>query len=306
MRLSVIVVSYNTRELLRRCLGSLGEADEIIVVDNASTDDSPDMVESEFPNVVLIRNETNRGFGAANNQGLDVVRGDAALLLNSDAYAEAGALSALASALGDPGVVAAGGLLFDPHTQKVQPSCCSGLTLWAVFCEQSGLDQLFSSSRLLSPYWETDRILAKHQQGQSHPVEQVMGACLLMRPVERFDERYFLYCEDTELCIRLRRHGEIVYVPDARFGHELGASSKETRWESVARYNAGKELTFRIHHGPVQAFTCLLLNRLGALLRLAAYVAAVLLTLGTIGRFRRGAGLFWRVLSAPVGGPPRP
>ncbi|MEZ5163764.1 MAG: hypothetical protein R2688_08430 [Fimbriimonadaceae bacterium] len=70
-----------------------------------------------------------------------------------------------------------------------------------------------------------------------------MGACLMLRPVERFDERFFLYCEDTELCHRLAQRGKIMYAPEAEFVHELGASSTTTRWESIARYNRGKSFT---------------------------------------------------------------
>lgn len=125
----------------------------------------------------------------------------------------------------------------------------------------------------------------------------------MMRPVERFDERFFLYCEDTELCARLRRHGVILYVPDAEFVHELGASSSAGRWRSVARYNRGKELYFGIHHGSASMAACFLLNRLGAALRLVAWGIPTLLTLSLVPRFRSKAGLFVRVLFAPLRGP---
>ena len=307
MRLSVIIVSYNTRDLLRRCLASLGDGFEVIVVDNASSDGSAEMVRVEFPSVVLIENTVNKGFGTANNQGFDAMSGDLALLLNSDAYATPGAIDILLSTMKDQDVVACGGRLVNAGDESVtQNSCANELTLWAVWCEQTLLEKVLPSSRLFSPYWETKRVLSDHTPGETHEVEQVMGACLLMRPVERFDERFFLYCEDTELCFRLRRHGKVLYVPDAVFGHELGASSTESRWQSVARYNFGKELYFRIHRGQVASTVCLVLDRLGAVFRLMIWCLATLSTGGLVPRTRRQCGMFWKVLVAPDYGFQRP
>jgi len=295
-RVSVVVVSYNTSGLLKECLAALtapgSGADEVVVVDNASQDGSPDMVASHFPSVVLVRNPRNVGFGAANNQGLDVMSGEVALLLNSDARPAPGAVARLADVVARPGCVACGGALRFPDGRP-QASACSRLTLWRVFCEQTALEKLLRGSRLFNGYWLNPWLPDKDPS----PVEQVMGACLMMRPVERFDERFFLYCEDTELCLRLRRHGEVLFVPDAAFVHELGASSAAARWTSVARYNAGKELYFAIHHGVVASATCWAIDRLGALARLLAYALCLR---------RDQARLWWRVFTAPRLGPPRP
>lgn len=333
MRLSVIIVSYNTRDLLRRCLESVDPENEIIVVDNASADGSPEMVAADFPDVKLIANPDNRGFGAANNQGFDAMTGGLALLLNSDAFATPGAVDRMVNVMDDPSVVACGGRLVDPSVtpfstyegfvarltegrgligtgeslrrrwkdaldSSTQNSCCNELTLWAVFCEQTFLEKIFPNSTFFAPYWLTKRILRNCSTPNTQnptPVTQVMGACLMMRPVERFDERFFLYCEDTELCYRLQKHGEIDYVPDAVFGHELGASSAATRWESVARYNHGKELYFRIHHGRFASAVCLVLDRAGALLRLCGWTIATILTLGSKRSIRAKVALFAKV-----------
>jgi N-acetylglucosaminyl-diphospho-decaprenol L-rhamnosyltransferase len=295
---SVVIVSYNTCDLLRRCLQSLSEADEIIVVDNASADGSAEMVLAEFPETRLIRNKRNIGFGAANNLGIGTAQHELVLLLNSDARATSGAVAALASVFEDPGVVAAGGKLTHPDG-KLQESAANELTLWAVFCEQFYLEKLFPTSKWLSPYWVSRRLLKRSDQ--PHPVAQVMGACLMMRKgADRFDERFFLYCEDTELCRRLQKHGRILYAPRSQFEHELGASSSGTRWQSVALYNRGKELYFEIHRGKVAASLCWGLNRAGSLLRFVVWGIAALVTLGTVGRFRRHAGLFFRTLFAPM------
>ena len=305
LRLCVSIVNYNTRELLLQSLATLEDADEIIVVDNASTDGSPDAVAAQFPHVHLIRNALNRGFGAAHNQALTQTQADVILLLNSDAWATPGALKFLKSHFAShPECVAAGGQLLFPDG-TIQNSCSGPLTLWAVFCEQSLLEKAFPLSPFFSPYWLTRRLLRQHPDAAYHRVTQIMGACLALRPRERFDEDFFLYCEDTELCARLIRHGEIHYIPAARFHHQLGASSTQ-RWEAVARYNRGKELFFRKHHGPAAASLCWFLNRAGALFRLGLWLAATLATLGTRPRFRRQVQLFAKVLFAPLSGPPLP
>lgn len=307
---SVIVVSYNTREKLRRCLSCIEPEHEVIVVDNASSDGSADMVLSEFPHAKLIRNTENRGFGAANNQGLDVMTRELALFLNSDCYASPGAIACLAKAFdSEPGsqpaavrrfrpIVAAGGKLLNSDG-SLQDNVAGNLTLWRVLWEQLNLDR-FGPFR----YWHTAEFeLASIKHRSPVTVVQVMGACLMIQPVERFDERFFLYCEDTELCHRLRKHGQIVYTPQAIFTHDLGSSSTQNRWKSVALYNRGKELYFSIHKGRLQAGTCWVLNRFGALVRLLAWTIASILTLFQSRTTTSKVALFARVLTAPVNGP---
>ena len=126
-KVSVVVVSYNTREKLRCCLQCLESRHEVIVVDNASKDGSPEMAAADFPAVKLIANKENRGFGAANNQGTDVASGELVLYLNSDAYADPGAVDELARVFDDPGVVAAGGRLLNPD-RTLQQSIENELT----------------------------------------------------------------------------------------------------------------------------------------------------------------------------------
>jgi GT2 family glycosyltransferase len=133
-----------------------------------------------------------------------------------------------------------------------------------------------------------------------------MGACLMMRKVERFDERFFLYCEDTELCRRLQRHGRILYVPQARFQHKLGSSTENIRWWAVAMYNRGKELYFFLHEGPLPGVIAFLINRLGAMLRLFAWCVIAALGFFTDKSARRQIVLFAKVLAAPIRGPRLP
>jgi GT2 family glycosyltransferase len=293
---SVLIVSFNTREKLRRCLEALGVGSEIIVYDNASLDGSAQMVRETFPHVHLILGNENIGFGPANNRAAEHATGKLLLYLNSDAYAEPGAVGTLARCFDEPGIAAAGGRLLNPDG-SLQNSTANKLTLWALICEQTGLE------RFVHAYWTTPRLLAQWQATQApQPSEQVMGACLMTRASfgERFDERFFLYCEDTDLCARLRKRGSIVYEPSAQFTHDLGSSSAANRWLAVCRYNRGKELYFRIHHGAGAAFACLIIDRIGAAARLALWSLASVLTLLTRPRFREQASLFAKVLFAPL------
>lgn len=289
---SVIVVSFNTREKLRVCLERIEPEHEVIVVDNGSSDGSAEMVADAFPHVKLIRNPENLGFGAANNLGMSAATRSLILFLNSDCYASPGAISTLASCFEDQTVVAAGGKLLNPDG-SLQESVARELTLGAVASEQF----LLEKTHLTKSYWATPRT------GGPQECVQVMGACLMIRPLERFDERFFLYCEDTDLCYRLRKHGKILYCPDAVFTHELGSSSSGVgRWKSVARYNRGKELYFLIHRGPFAMYACWSLDRSGALLRLLLWLLA---TVFTLGRTRGQVALFARVLFTPLQGPDR-
>jgi N-acetylglucosaminyl-diphospho-decaprenol L-rhamnosyltransferase len=295
---SVIIVSYNTRELLRECIESIlceqgdGLAVEVIVVDNASADGSAAMVAERFPQVRLIANPDNRGFGAACNQGLEVARGRYALILNADIRAQPGALQRLVEFMdAHPDAAICGGQLRYPDG-RIQPSCARDLTLWWVFCEQSMLAKLFPRTRLFGGYWRTHWDFSATIE-----TEQVMGACMMLRrPFPRFDEDYFLYCEDTDLCYRVRQAGgKIYYVHDAVFVHHLGASGEPQRAQMVIYYNRGKERYFRKFHGAWQARVCRWLNKGGALLRVLLGLGGVVLTLGRHAGFRRYAATFWQV-----------
>lgn len=296
---SVIVVTHNSEKDISLCLDSVGDQRQVIVVDNASTDGTVEIVESRFPKATLIRNRTNRGFGAANNQGLEAAECELVLLLNPDAIAHEGAIQTLAYTFQEhPYVVACGGRLENPD-ETLQESACTRLTLWAVFCEQTLLEKLFPNSELLSPYWVSRRLIRSGDRA-FHSVEQVMGACLMFRNDRiRFDERFFLYCEDTDFCRRLKQSGEILYVPSARFTHRLGSSSAATRYRAIRYYNRGKELYFLIHSGPAAAVVCFMLNRFGAMLRLVGWTLISALSLFTRRSWRSRISTFAQVLWGP-------
>jgi len=296
---SVIVVSYNTRDQLKKCLGRLAGGEQVIVVDNASSDGSAEMVRADFPEAILIALEENIGFGPANNLGVLQADRELILYLNSDAYADAESVSRLAATFDDPTVSAAGGQLLNPD-RSLQNSTAEQLTLGRVWLEQLLLDKLIQKLAPLSAanYWTTHRLVATGSSPVDTP--QVMGACLMTRKAlsERFDEDFFLYCEDTELCHRLAKLGRIVYVPEATFVHELGSSSRDRRWLAVARYNAGKELFFAKTQGERARRHCNCVNKIGALLRLFLWAIPTAITFGLVSRFADQVVLFARVRSA--------
>jgi N-acetylglucosaminyl-diphospho-decaprenol L-rhamnosyltransferase len=249
---SVVVVSWNTRELLARCLesvdlGTAGPLVETIVVDNGSTDGSPEMVAERFPRTRLIRNGANRGFAAANNQALKSCTGRYALLLNSDAVLLDDSLSHMVGFLdGHPEAGAAGGRLLNPD----------GSFQWSyadfpsLFGELLLLTKLY---RLLRP--PTYPSYPPERSREARAVDWVSGACLIVRRtaialVGLLDEEYFMYSEEVDWCYRLRRAGwAVYYLPDAPVAHWSGqsaASAPERRRLQVYR---SKRLFFRKHRG---------------------------------------------------------
>jgi GT2 family glycosyltransferase len=243
--ISIVIVNYNTKRLLQDCLVSLMENDEtpreIIVVDNASTDGSAEMVGAHFPNVVLIRNKENVGFSKANNQAMGIANGEFLLLLNSDTVVRPGAVPAMVEFLrshAEAGAVTCK-LLNPDGSIQASVSNRPGPTLL--------LFRLLGVSRLL-PGDRPRRWLARSvgfllgktvrayldpyvTQNLPIEVENISGACLMLRRevfdnVGHLDERFFMYFEDMDYCLRIRRAGwKLYYVPHGEIVHLVGMSS---------------------------------------------------------------------------------
>lgn len=232
--LSIIIVNYNTKVLLRQCLRSLMSNFEIIVVDNGSKDGSPEMVEKEFPKAKLIKNKENLGFANGNNQALRRAQGKYILFLNSDTVVPKKTIASLLSYLDEHPRVGVVTPRLELRNGKVDLDCHRGFpTPWASFCYFTGLEKLFPRSRLFGRYHQTWKDLFT-----IHEMDACCGAFLLTRKkvlkeVGGFDESYFFYGEDLDLCFRIKQKGwKIVYHPKLSAIHYKGTSSglrEETR-----------------------------------------------------------------------------
>lgn len=247
--LSIVIVSWNTARRLADCLhsvpaGAEGLPHEIIVVDNASTDGSPAMVAREFGSVQLIRNVANLGFARANNQGIRASLGRYVLLLNSDTIVPADALAALVQFMDDHPEAGACGPRLARADSRAQPFAFGGDPTIAYLLARGWNRLLFRRSL---HDWETNVAQA---------VDWVSGASLLARrdALEQaggFDENFFLYFEDNDLCLRLRRAGwKVFYNPNVTITHFGGASLSQsalrTRW-----YDTSLRYFYSKHYSPL-------------------------------------------------------
>ncbi len=266
--LSVLIVNFNTRLLTCQCLRSLlpearALGAQVIVVDNGSTDGSPEAIGAEFPEVEVMALDGNLGFGAANNRAAARSAARYLLLLNSDTIVHTGALQALidcANVYSDAGAVGARLLNADG---SLQLSCWRFPTLWRATAETFGLLRLIGRpSNYRPPDYDSIR-----------RVDFAIGACLLVDrqafvKVGGFDEAFFMYAEDTDLCRRLRAIGKYVYYTPASVVTHLGGGSKLSSTDQFRQSNAGTELYFSKHYGAGVVAGYRVICALRALLRL--------------------------------------
>lgn len=232
MDLSIIIVSFNTQELLAKCLSSVKQSAknlnvEVFVVDNNSSDSSVDIVKSDYSWVKLFENRQNLGFSRANNQALKKAKGKYVLVLNPDTKLLPQTLTKMVKFMDsrlDVGIATCKVVLANSKLDKD----CRRLfpTPWRAFCHFSGLSKLFTGSRIFDQYqmgYTSDRI--------EHEIDSCVGAFMMIRSsllkkIGLFDEDFFFYGEDLDLCWRAKVDGfKIIYTPIAKIIHHKGAAS---------------------------------------------------------------------------------
>ncbi|MBI4494114.1 MAG: glycosyltransferase family 2 protein [Chloroflexi bacterium] len=266
---SAIIVSYNTRELLRRALrsalGRPGLEVEGLVVDNASQDGSAEMVAEEFPQVVLVRSAENRGFAAGVNQGLQRARGEYVLLLNPDAELLGDGLERMVEFLaGHPRVAAVGPRLVYGDGSR-QHAAFAFPTLPMIFLDFFPLHGRLLDSRLNGRY---------PPAAAPHPIGHPLGACMLLRrqalaEVGPFDERFFMYCEEVDWCLRAWQQGwQVYHLPQAVARHLGGQSVRQRRDAMFVELHRSRLRLYRKH------YSLLFRELAGAITRLGLWAEA--------------------------------
>jgi GT2 family glycosyltransferase len=252
MTLSIVIVSFNAREDLENCLRSLAAAPpriphEVVVVDNASSDDSVAAVEARFPDVRLLVQRRNLGFSAANNTGIRATSGELILLLNNDTVVPAGALDVLVdrlvaheeAAVAGPRLVDASGaveLSFGPMIAPLAEA------------RQKLLRSLYERGFGLARSW------VELATARERFVDWVSGACLLVRRADAeavglLDERYFLYTEDVDFCAAIRASGRrVLFTPRAQVVHLRGRSRATVADRMNAAYRRSQIAFYEKHH----------------------------------------------------------
>ncbi len=231
MDISVVIVAWNAKHYLRLCLDSLAKAPpqrtmEVLVVDNASTDDTVAMVEAEFPWVRLIKSQENLGFSKGNNVAIRQCRGRHIALVNPDVIVFPGCLDTLAEFLDrHPKAGNVGPRVFNPDMTQ-QSTCRRFPTLWNNFCSATRLERLFKRNPLFAGehmfYFAHDRVLA---------VDVIVGCFSMIRreafdEVGLLDEGLFMYGDDVDWCRRAWNAGwEVYFCPDARAIHDRGKTT---------------------------------------------------------------------------------
>ena len=239
--LSVIIVNWNTRDLLCPCIKSIKThtkriSFEIIVIDNASSDGSPEAVEKRFPEVTLIKNKDNRGFGQANNQGLEKAKGKHILFLNSDVVIKENCLDDMFDFMERNPEVGASSCKLTFPDGNLQHSCRKFPDFLTFFLLLLGLRYIFPNMKIFKKY-----LMLDWDHSDEREVDQIMGSFMFIRKavldeVGHFDPIYWMYFEEVDLCLRIKKKGwKIMHFPHVSAIHFLSKSAEQ--WEEMRIMN---------------------------------------------------------------------
>lgn len=274
---SILIVSFNTRRLTLECLCSVyaettGITFEVIVVDNASNDGSADAIAERYPQAELVRSKENLGFAGGNNLAAERATGEYLLLLNPDTVVLSGAIQELvtfAKMQSNAGIY--GGRTFHADGTLNPASCWRRATIWSIFCRGVGLSSIFRRSSVFDSEtygrWPRDTV---------REVDLISGCFFLIEKglwdrLGGFDTRFFMYCEEADLCLRARALGaRCLICPDAQIIHYGGASEKDRSDKLVKSFRAKAHLVHK-HWRKVDALFAILMLDFWALSRTAIH-----------------------------------
>ncbi len=259
MRLSVSIVSYNTKDLLKRCLASIFKytkdlSFEVIVVDNGSSDGSADMVEKNFPQVKLIRNKINRWYTGANNQALRVAKGKYFLILNSDIFLKNNAFKVMVDYLDkNPKVGAIEPLQFYEDGRIAKTTSRHSRVWW-------DLAELTLLHRLIKPKSLQYFRLSGRNRRTTYPAEVICDAVMMIRTawlkkIGGYDEKMKLYYTENDLCRQIQKRGlETVHLGKASVWHRVSASTDKAGWKIISKIYAQDARQYYLkYHSPFSA-----------------------------------------------------
>lgn len=268
--LSIVIVTFNSAGVIRRCLDSIFAQElapytlEIIIIDNASTDETKNILLSYSSKIRIVENTENRGFAAAANMGASHAQSSPLFFLNPDSYVTPGSLKKLLAFSQEHREVSIIGCRMLHTDGTNQRSCWKKPNLATLVAE------------MVLPYNLSLKLVTEEPRQES-PVPGVSGACMLVRrsdfeKLHGFDEKFFMYYEDIDLCVRARQAGlKTYYYPDATVIHEIGASSWQTMSVFFERFYASKLMFFRKHYSVFVSLLALLILMVGIVLRIGAY-----------------------------------
>ncbi len=276
MDLGIVVVSYNTRRLTADCLDSVYRAlaafpldAHVWVVDNASTDGSAQMIRERFPQATLVASEENLGFARGTNLGLERMAAEAdapryALLLNPDTLVAEDALSLMVTFLDEHPEAGVAGAQLQYGDGSFQHGAFHFPTLWMAFFDFWMIHHRLLDSRLNGRY--PRRLYAA---GEPFPIDHPLGAALMIRwetvrQVGMLDPEFFMYCEEIDWCIRVKKAGWRIYcVPQARITHLAGQSTQQFREAMFVALWRSRYRLFAKHYGPLYRRLVRLIVRAG-------------------------------------------
>lgn len=275
MKLSVIIVNYNVKYFLEVCLHAVQSAAkgidaEIIVVDNNSKDDSCTMIKAKYPQVRLIENNENTGFSRANNQGVAIAKGEYILFVNPDTVMPEDFLTKTIAYMDEhPQAGAIGPRLIDGKGAYAPDGKKSFPSLSVAIFKTTGINKLFSKSTYFNKYY------AVHvAEDETAEVDILSGCCMMVRHdiIKQiggaFDEAYFMYCEDFDLCYRIQQAGyKNIYYPQATLIHYKGESTRKATISHVRIFNDALSVFVKKHYSKTNASLFILLINIGIVLR---------------------------------------